>query len=84
MSSKLAEADEQKPPELIPDFVYEDRHEFVEKLAHKFWEERGSPTGSPDIDWAAAERAVYSSLVASGLIVPSANDLEHLKEKLYR
>jgi hypothetical protein len=56
----------------------------VAKVAYKFWEERGRPFGSPDVDWFAAERAVYSSLVASGLVAPSANDLQHIREKIYR
>ena len=73
-----------KPEELIPDFSYEDRHEFVERLAYKLWEERGRPSGSPGVDWDAAERAVYSSLVASRLITPSTTDLQHLEEKIYR
>lgn len=84
MPNELAELDKQEPLELIPDFAYEDRYEFVERLAYKLWVQRGRPVGSPDVDWAAAERAVYSSLVAAGLVDPSANDLEHLGEKIYR
>jgi hypothetical protein len=84
MRNEHAEMDKQQSVELIPDFSYEDRHEFVERLAYKLWEERGRPTGSPDIDWVAAERAVYASLVASGLITPSATDMQHLEEKIYR
>jgi Protein of unknown function (DUF2934) len=84
MRNELSEWDRQQPLELIPDSAYEDRYEFVEKLAYKLWEERGRPTGSPDVDWNAAERAVYSSLVAAGFVAPSANDLEHLSEKIYR
>jgi DUF2934 family protein len=82
MPNELTEIEKQ-PLELIPDSPYEDRYEFVQKLAHRLWEERGRPLGSPDIDWFAAERAVYSSLVASGLIVPSANDLQHLRDRIY-
>ena len=33
-------------------------------LAYKLWEERGHPFGSPEVDGFAAERAVYSSLLA--------------------
>ena len=84
MWNEPAEMDKQQPVELIPDFPYEDRHEFVERLAYKLWVERGRPSGSPDIDWAAAERAVYSSLVASGLITPSTTDMQHLEEEIYR
>jgi len=81
MPNELAE---QQPVELIPDFSYEDRHEFVTNLAYRLWKKRGNPQGSPEVDWIAAERAVYLSLVASGLITPSATDMQHLEEKLYR
>jgi Protein of unknown function (DUF2934) len=76
--------DKQQPLELIPDSPYESRHEFVEKLAYKFWTERGRPLGSPDIDWFAAEQAVYASLVASGVITPSSNDPRKIGEEIYR
>ena len=76
--------DKQQALELIPDFPGEDRHDFVAKLAHKFWEERGRPFGSPEVDWFAAERVVYSSLLASGLIPQSANDSGPMAEKIYR
>jgi hypothetical protein len=76
--------DEQKPLELIPDFLGEDRHEFVAKLAYEYWEERGRPFGSPTADWFRAGRAVYSSLLASGLITQSANDVRNMAEKIYR
>jgi hypothetical protein len=84
MPDKFGELDKQQPLELTTDFLGEDRHEFVAKVAYKFWEERGRPFGSPNVDWFAAERAVYSSLVASGLVAPSANDLQHIREKIYR
>ena len=74
----------QQPLELIPDSPYESRHEFVEKLAHKLWEQRGRPAGSPDIDWFAAEQAVYASLVASGMIIPSSNDPQNIRKEIYR
>jgi Protein of unknown function (DUF2934) len=76
--------DKQQPLELVPDFLGEDRHEFVAKLAFKLWEERGRPFGSPEVDWFAAERAVHSSLLASGLSTQSANDSRHMAEKIYR
>lgn len=84
MWNEPTETNKQQPVELIPAFSYEDRHEFVKRLAYKLWVERGRPSGSPDIDWVAAERAVYSSLVASGLIAPSATDMERLEESIYR
>jgi hypothetical protein len=75
--------DREQPLKLTPDFLGEDRYEFVAKLAYNLWEERGRPFGSPEVDWLAAERAVYSSLVASGLVGPSANDPRHMAEKIY-
>jgi Protein of unknown function (DUF2934) len=83
MPDKFGEPDRQRPLELTTDFLGEDRHELVAKVAYKFWEERGRPFGSPDVDWFAAERAVYSSLVASGLVAPSANDLQQIRETIY-
>ena len=76
--------DKQKPLELIPDFLGESRHEFVAKLAYQYWQERGRPFGSPEADWFRAERAVYSSLLTSGLITQSANDVRNLAEQIYR
>jgi hypothetical protein len=76
--------DKQQTTELIPDFLGEDRHEFVEKLAHQLWEERGHPFGSAEVDWFAAEVAVYSSLLAAGLIAASADGLHHMAEKIYK
>lgn len=71
MSNGLEELKRHQPLELIPDYLYEDRHEFIEKLAYRLWEERGRPLGSPDIDWRAAELAVNSSAEASGADHPS-------------
>jgi len=76
--------DKQKPLELIPDFLGEDRHQFVARLAYKYWQERGRPFGSAEADWFRAERAVYSSLLALGLITQSANDVRNMAEKIYR
>jgi Protein of unknown function (DUF2934) len=76
--------DKQQPLELVPDFLGEDRRDFVAKLAYKLWEERGRPFGSPEVDWFAAERAVYSSLLGSGLITQSAKDFGQMAAKIYR
>jgi hypothetical protein len=76
--------DTQQSLDLIPDFLGEDRHEFVEKLAYKLGEERGRPFGSPEVDWFAAEQAVYSSLLAAGLLPASADDPQRMAEKIYR
>ena len=83
MTDKSRLADKQQPIELTTDFLGEDRHEFVAKLAYKLWEGRGRPFGSPEVDWFAAERAVYSSLVASGLVTPSSNAPQQIAEQIY-
>ena len=76
--------DRQQRLKFTSDFLGEDRHELVAKLAYQLWEERGRPFGSPEVDWFAAERAVYAALVASGLIAPSAHDSQHMAEKIYQ
>ena len=83
MLDKLKSPDKQQPIELTTDFPGEDRHEFVAKLAYKLWEQRGRSLGSPDVDWFAAEQAMYSSLAASGMITPSPNDPQNMREKIY-
>ena len=83
MPGKLRSPHNQQALELTTDFLGEDRHEFVAKLAYKLWEERGRPFGSPEVDWFAAERAVYSALVASGLVAPPAINPQHMAEKIY-
>jgi len=83
MPNKRKSPDGQQPIELTTDFLGEDRHEFVAKLAYKLWEQRGRPFGSAEVDWLAAERAVYSSLVASGLVTPSSNAPEQIAELIY-
>lgn len=86
MPARLKSPDGQQPLQLATDFLGEGRHEFVAKLAYKLWEERGRPFGSPEVDWFAAERAVYSSMVASGLAAPSANAPQNLniQEQIYK
>ena len=83
MPNKRKSPDQQQPIELTTDFLGEDRHEFVAKLAYNLWEQRGRPFGSPEVDWFAAERAVYSSLVASGLVTPSPNAPQQIAEQIY-
>ena len=83
MPDRFKSRDKQQAVRLTTDFLGEDRHEFVAKLAYKLWEERGRPSGSPEVDWFAAERALCSALVASGLIAPSAIDPQHMAEKIY-
>ena len=71
----------QSTPQFTTDFFGEDRHELIAKLAYQHWEARGRPFGSPEVDWFAAERALYESLVASGLVSPSPQSLE---DAIYR
>lgn len=83
MSNRPKSRSKEKPLALTTDFLGEDRHEFVAKLAYQLWEQRGHPLGSPEVDWFAAERAVYSGLVASGLVAPSTIEPARVAEKIY-
>ena len=38
-----------------------DAHELTAKLAYRFWEQRGRPFGSPEVDWFSAEEALASA-----------------------
>ena len=38
-----------------------DLRQLTEKLAYEYWQRRGCPLGSPEIDWAAAEKTVAAS-----------------------
>ncbi len=60
-----------------PTHSYESRHEIVQELAYQHWEKRGRPLGSPDVDWFAAENALRSYLLASGLELGLGGDLYH-------
>jgi hypothetical protein len=84
MPDESRRPDKEQPLDLTPDFLYESRHEFVSKLAYKLWAQRGRPFGSPDVDWFAAEQAVYASLVASGMIAPSPSVPQNVGEEIYR
>ena len=57
--------DRAQRPNPLTDFYGEDRHELVQKLAYQHWEKRGSPIGSAEVDWLAAEKAVREYLLAS-------------------
>lgn len=46
---------------------YESRQEIIRELAYQHWEKRGRPFGSPEVDWYAAEEALRSYLLASGV-----------------
>ena len=40
------------------DFIAGDLHELTENLAYEYWQRRGRPLRSPEIDWFAAEKAL--------------------------
>jgi Protein of unknown function (DUF2934) len=42
------------------------RRELTKKLAYQYWERRGRPLGSPDVDWSSAEKAIDPYLLALG------------------
>jgi len=83
MPKEFQKLDGPPPVALTPDFLGESRHEFVARLAYQHWERRGMPLGSPEIDWFAAERDLYESLVASGLVPPSASNRQDMEKKIY-
>ena len=64
------------------DFMGESRRDLVSKLAYAHWLARGSPLGSPDTDWFAAEKALYDYLVTAG-VCPLASG-QRLDQLLYR
>jgi len=68
--------------ELTPDFPGESRHEFVAKLAYQHWVGRSMPLGSPEVDWFAAERALYESLVASGVYSASPSSRQEMQQEI--
>jgi len=75
MTEQPRSADRVQRPKPLTDFHGEDRHELVQKLAYRRWEERGSPLGSPETDWFAAEKAIRAYLLASGIELGPDGDL---------
>jgi hypothetical protein len=67
MTEQSKSEDRLQSPKPLTDFYGEDRHELVQKLAYQHWDKRGRPLGSPEIDWFAAEKALRSYLLASGI-----------------
>ncbi len=39
----------------------DEEHERTAVLAYQFWEERGCPVGSPEVDWFRAEEEIRRS-----------------------
>jgi len=75
MTEQPRSEDRVQQPKPLTDFYGEDRHELVQKVAYQYWEKRGSPLWSPEIDWFAAEKAVRTSLSASGIELGPDEDL---------
>jgi hypothetical protein len=67
MTEQPRSKDRVQRPKPLTDFYGEDRHELVQKLAYQLWEKRGSPLGSPEMDWFGAENAMRACLLASGI-----------------
>jgi len=81
--SESTETDSESCSEFAPSFLGEDRHELVAKLAYEHWEARGRPPGSPEVDWFAAEEALYNWLSDRGMISESAGEGSFLQSVLY-
>jgi hypothetical protein len=75
MTEQPRSEDRVQRPKSLTDFYGEDRHELVQKIAYQYWEKRGSPLWSAEIDWFAAEKAVRTSLSASGIELGPDEDL---------
>lgn len=75
MAEQSKNEDRVHKPKPLTDFYGEDRHELVQKLSYLHWKKRGSPLGSPEIDWFAAEKTVREYLLASGIELGPGEDL---------
>lgn len=42
------------------EFYADEVNELMRKLAYEFWEQRGRPVGSADVDWQRAEERLRS------------------------
>jgi hypothetical protein len=40
-------------------------HQVAEELAYRFWQERGSPHGSPEIDWYRAQDVLREAALSN-------------------
>jgi Protein of unknown function (DUF2934) len=45
----------------MPEFLTGEALEITAKLAYQFWEQRGRPFGSPEVDWFAAKKTLALS-----------------------
>jgi Protein of unknown function (DUF2934) len=49
----------------MSEFLIGELHEVIKELAYEYWEERGRPLDSPEVDWYEAEQRLRSSSLAS-------------------
>ena len=49
----------------MSEFLLGELHDVIKELAYEYWEERGRPIGSPEVDWYKAEQTMSSSNSAS-------------------
>lgn len=47
-------------------------HKFIQCLAYELWQQRGCPTGSPEVDWQTAERVLLAWVGETGRGLPYA------------
>jgi DUF2934 family protein len=47
-----------KPASIFPMNLHEKVYQLTEQLAYYLWEQRGSPSGSPELDWEVAEQTL--------------------------
>jgi len=47
------------------EFLIGELHQVIKELAYEYWEQRGRPVGSPEVDWYKAEQRMKSSSLAS-------------------
>ena len=52
----------------MDEFEGDNSHVVMAKLAYEFWELRGCPLGSPEVDWRAAEQALQASHTNSNVV----------------
>ena len=59
------------------DFIAGEEHEVTAVFAHRLWEKRGRPVGSPEVDWFEAKNQLATELAKSeALIALSAVGIE--------
>jgi hypothetical protein len=54
----------------MSEFLIGEVHEVIKELAYEYWEQRGRPIGSPEVDWYKAEQRMRSSDSASPVDPP--------------